>query len=634
MAKPNPQLEAALALFATRPGTTPDQEVQLRAALTADADRLAQLNRDAALGRITGFALEAAGSATEIGRYDKQAGLISLPVASFQAGGNTASDDLRSVIGLQAMSVDFAHQSYRDLANSSHVVNIDMLDNLQSTLNGSPVLAKEAKAAVTQGHLERFAILDPAMSAGATYDGRDKIKAMNLPAQVLQTGSAGNPQGRYDARDLTFVIGHEFQHGFNHQTKLKATQAFVHDIRLQAGGKGPLHDYTDELKTYIQAGREDEAKAEIAGWNALLSRERQLNPKADGPDLMLATGSGRALDFVEQDKGVSFIKAVAKPGLTFNSDGSLSQTPANIAAMGQHYFNRPSPAYAQPGQRPVSIGEHRDLAGSPRPTADYINYYGAWAWEQILAAEDRAGARHQGGAPRIAADMASLGLKEDLIEMEGLDLGRNRTRRLYYDNSTTPAGLHYFDHTQDGSVHPTHDHQHVPVAAASARRGPDDPGHPDHRMLEQIRAGMRDIDEGLGKPHDVMSERISRSLLAACKGHRRAPAPDGTAAADALIRVDHVVLGTTGNIFAVQGRLDDPRTSAWRCGSKTRSSARWSSRTNTCRRPAAPPSGRRHRRGHRCTTWTARPAPVIRFRCNASRTHASRESAPAPPRTR
>ena len=45
MAKPNPQLEAALARFAAQPGTTPDQEAQLRAAVVADADRLALLNR-------------------------------------------------------------------------------------------------------------------------------------------------------------------------------------------------------------------------------------------------------------------------------------------------------------------------------------------------------------------------------------------------------------------------------------------------------------------------------------------------------------------------------------------------------------------------------------------------------------
>ncbi len=50
MANPNPQLEAALALFAAQPGTTTDQEAQLRAAVVADADRLNLLNQQAAVG--------------------------------------------------------------------------------------------------------------------------------------------------------------------------------------------------------------------------------------------------------------------------------------------------------------------------------------------------------------------------------------------------------------------------------------------------------------------------------------------------------------------------------------------------------------------------------------------------------
>src|SRR3546814_16457473 len=57
-----------------------------------------------------------------------------------------------------------------------------------------------------------------------------------------------------------------------------------------------------------------------------------------------------------------------------------------------------------------------------------------------------------------------------------------------------------------------------------------------------------------------MSERISRSLLAACKDSRdKYPdAADASLSANALSRVDHVVMGTTGNVFAVAGRLDDP----------------------------------------------------------------------------
>src|SRR3546814_20011183 len=78
-------------------------------------------------------------------------------------------------------------------------------------------------------------------------------------------------------------------------------------------------------------------------------------------------------------------------------------------------------------------------------------------------------------------------------------------------------------------------------------------------MLEQIRAGVRKVDESVGKPYDDMSERISRSLLAACKDSR-AKYPDAADAslwANALSRVDHVVMGTTGHVFAVAGRLDD-----------------------------------------------------------------------------
>src|SRR3546814_1064834 len=71
---------------------------------------------------------------------------------------------------------------------------------------------------------------------------------------------------------------------------------------------------------------------------------------------MHRTQNDRVLDFIEQDQITQLIHS--KPGLTFNPDGSLSQTPANVAAMGRHYFDRPPPTYAQPGQRPVRSEEH------------------------------------------------------------------------------------------------------------------------------------------------------------------------------------------------------------------------------------------------------------------------------------
>src|SRR3546814_9442455 len=99
----------------------------------------------------------------------------------------------------------------------------------------------------------------------------------------------------------------------------------------------------------------------ISDWSSDVcsSDLKQHNPRA-GLVQMHRTQNDRVLDFIEQDQITQLIHS--KPGLTFNPDGSLSQTPANVAAMGRHYFDRPPPTYAQPGQRPVGLGEHRDLA--------------------------------------------------------------------------------------------------------------------------------------------------------------------------------------------------------------------------------------------------------------------------------
>lgn len=78
-------------------------------------------------------------------------------------------------------------------------------------------------------------------------------------------------------------------------------------------------------------------------------------------------------------------------------------------------------------------------------------------------------------------------------------------------------------------------------------------------MYERIRAGMRVIDEANGKPYDEASERICRNLLARCRGAGPSLRADAPPAPDMpLQRVDHVLMGTTGKVFAIEGRLDDP----------------------------------------------------------------------------
>lgn len=467
--EPNPQLEALLTGFSQQPGVTPDQVSQLRDAVASQADTLQRCNQEAANGHLQGFVLES-GEASLTGTFDKQSGIASLPAASFQAGAVTASADLKAAVALQSMTAEFAHRTYLDAAGHAQPVDQDMVGNLQRTINGSPVLAAQMKDATQQGHLRKFDVLPPSMSAGATYNGSEKEKSISMPPVGLQSLSAANTKGRFEDNDLTFVLAHEVQHGFNREERMQANKAFGQNVVKQAAVKAPEHDYTDELRAYIQAGRQDEAKAQIAGWNALLSKLQTEIPEA-GINNMAATKNSRLLDFVTEISSAG--QSTPLPNLTFNPDGSLPMTAANIAGMGQNYFDRPSPLHAQPGQRPVGIGEHKDpQTGQRAPTADYPNYTARSGIEYILQIREKSTTQYQGARPRLVIDMASLGLSEHLLENEGIDLGKNKAPRPYYDSSQTPATLRHFDHTKDGSVNPAHDHQHVPVDGRQAQGQP------------------------------------------------------------------------------------------------------------------------------------------------------------------
>lgn len=98
------------------------------------------------------------------------------------------------------------------------------------------------------------------------------------------------------------------------------------------------------------------------------------------------------------------------------------------------------------------------------------------------------------------------------------------------------------------------------VPPAPASNSPANPSNPNHPLLEQARNGIRAIDESIGKPYDEGSERISRCLTAACKDNRELhPGGANTSlSANALNRIDHVLLGSNGNVHAVEGKLGDP----------------------------------------------------------------------------
>lgn len=119
----------------------------------------------------------------------------------------------------------------------------------------------------------------------------------------------------------------------------------------------------------------------------------------------------------------------------------------------------------------------------------------------------------------------------------------------FYDTKILPS-------LRRAPQHPTPDLdvQHEP---SRTKIGPDNQMHPDHALLQQIRSGVHAQDQKVGRSYDESSERLSRSLLAACKDSRSDYPQQKNLTGNEITRADHVILGGD-NMFVVQGKLGDP----------------------------------------------------------------------------
>ena len=538
MATPHPALDAAVNQFAQQPGVTPAQVASLRSALSSDPDLSQRLDAEVSGGALHGFSAAAPGSPDRpVGEYDPTTRAMTLPASAFPVSG--ASTNLHSVLRVQAMVVDFSGKTYLEAAGASHPVTPDMSNNLQGTLNGSPALADDIKRAATtidpmqpqHRILESFAFTAPGAGVGGSFSA--PTHSMNLVSESLMTTTPPGGTGRYDAHDLTFVIGHEVQHGFNAQAATQARASFVADVRTLAATPGPVHDYTALVERRIQAGREDEASAHISGWKALRSRVEHERGSVSLAAIDRADHS-RAADFLEVRNGA----LVPRANVQLDADLSMTHTPANIVGMGHNYFDRPvNPA---PGDNRQAM--HLAHGG----VEDYPNYYAGWA-VAVIGSEERAAAHGRGRAPQIQINMAHAALSESMMEQAGLNLAPAKQAVPYLDSSTQPATAHRFDHTADGP----HQYQSVPIAPARL----DDANHPDHAFFNQVRSQVIDLDRSLGREPDQHTDQLSSALTVQAR-------------ADGMHYVTLMALSTDGErLWAVQtphgrnDRLFDLRTS-------------------------------------------------------------------------
>jgi hypothetical protein len=538
MATPHPALDVAVNQFAQQPGVTPAQVASLRAALSSDPDLSQRLNAEVSSGALHGFAPAAPGSPDRpVGEYDRTTRAMTLPASAFPASGT--STDLHSVLRVQAMVVDFSSKTYPDAVGATHPVTPDMLNNLQGTLNGSPALADDIRRAATTVDpmqpqhriLESFAFTAPGAGVGGSFSA--PTHSMNLVSESLMTTTPPGGTGGYDSHDLTFVIGHEVQHGFNAQAAAQARASFVADVRALAATPGPVHDYTALVERRIQAGREDEASAHISGWNALRSRVEHERGSVSLAAIDRADHS-RAADFLEVKNGA----LVPRANVQLNADLSMTNTPANIVGMGHNYFDRPV--------HPASGDNRQAMHLAHGGVEDYPNYYAGWA-VAVIGSEERAAAHGRGPAPQIQLNMTHAGLSESMMEQAGLNLAPSKQAVPYLDSSTQPATPHRFDHTADGP----HQYQSVPITPARL----DDANHPDHALFQEARGHVVALDLRMGRTPDVLTDQLASAAAVQAR-------------ADGLHRIDQVALSTDGQrLWAVQtspGRTDhlfDLRTS-------------------------------------------------------------------------
>jgi len=538
MATPHPALDAAVDQFAQQPGVTPAHVASLRAALSSDPGLNQRLDAEVTRGALHGFAVVGPSSPDRpVGEYDSTTRTMTLPASAFPISGQ--STDLRSVLRVQAMVVDFAGKTYPDASGAAHPVTADMLKNLQDTLNGSPALAADIKRAATTVDpmqpqhriLESFTFAAPGAGVGGSFSA--PTHSMNLVSERLMSATPPGGTGHYDPYDLTFVIGHEVQHGFNAQAAAQARASFVADVRALAATPGPVHDYTALVERRIQAAREDEASAHISGWNALRSRVEHERGSVSLAAIDRANHS-RAADFLEVRNGA----LVPRANVQLDADLSMAHTPSNIAAMGYNYFDRPVNPAPEDNRQAMRLA-HGGIE-------DYPNYYAGWAIA-VIGSEERAATHGRGPAPQIQINMKHVGLHEDMMEQAGLNLTPSQQSIPYLDSSSQPAVPHTFDHTADGP----HQHQHVPVAPQRL----DDPSHPDHALYQQARGHVVSLDQSLGRTPDVHSDQLASAAAVQAR-------------ADGLQRIDMVALSTDGQrLWSVQtppGRTDhlfDLRTS-------------------------------------------------------------------------
>ncbi|MFK3651035.1 XVIPCD domain-containing protein [Lysobacter enzymogenes] len=350
-----------------------------------------------------------------------------------------------------------------DFERSAKTDDLNPGEIFRGVLDSTPGLKAQFLLAVEKGHLIAIEA-EPDPRFNGSYNHVDRTMRLS----VGQLSTADPNQSPEDLRDgvnfIRFTAGHEINHALSCNESLQLGQRFREQVAAIANTPSP-HDFTAPVKAYNEGARAVEARAEIAGFNTIASQVKQEKPKATLADVYDADGG--ASNYINESVGkppryTATSGLHIKPDLQMDADKSLE-------AMAKTFYD--------------------GNAGYPARNID-------WAFAEIYRQEAIAQAAHPGRAfPEIRIDIEALGAKVTLPPD-------------FKDTSRTPPD------------------KSAPPVERSTAPGADDPGHPDHTLLEKIRSSVRDLERGMGKPWDDQSERMSASALTLAVARKFGPDDD------------------------------------------------------------------------------------------------------------
>lgn len=343
---------------------------------------------------------------------------------------------------------------------------------LVSAIKASPLLTERFNLAVANQYLAGIKAQGANENSGGGF--HPDTQEISLPLNSLKKDT--------DQNSMIFVLAHEVQHSFNRQESQDAADQFLQDIQIQAQQPG-MRDYTDEIQALITANRKDEASAEIAGFNAVISTIKMEMANPTLRDIHDSTSYMR--DFIvenETDDGYTY---TLKPDIILNKDMMLSTTPEdlpkNLEAMGRHYFDK--------DRNEARLGICDPTGCQPDDYVDYTNYHGAWMVGRAIDAERR---HNPGSTEPLVLDMRKLRLTEEMLEESGLFIEGGKPMP-YKDIGQNPPFVGRFDHTASGK----NQYQYVPVGALDEKQPQPGQTHID-ALIARYQAASAALDAGNG----------------------------------------------------------------------------------------------------------------------------------------